>query len=279
MLSKIIHTCWISKSNTVPLHIQNNIELFKNYFPGFEIKVWKWSDILAEFGSVKYITDCYNAARYSSCVSVIKCFVLDKFGGIWIDANTQLNESILSVIPSTSFHLSNNYKFIYGAEKGSKMFTDIVKYISDGATFINEDQSLTYESVKQIIDFKFNDANLACSESCNNILNSSNTKMFIDSVEVPFENVEIKTVEEKQEATCVSKYISSLVSNQYQKSVEDIENTNVGNVLKKKKSFRIKICHQMKPLSIYVSLLQEFGKFTLFVKETPEQLQYSQLNI
>ena len=44
--------------------------------------------------------------------------------------------------------------------------------------------------------------------------------------------------EEAQEETTVSKYISSLVSGQYQKSVEDIENTVVGNRLKRKRNLQ-----------------------------------------
>ncbi|MCQ2754352.1 MAG: hypothetical protein MJ231_04805, partial [bacterium] len=40
---------------------------------------------------------------------------------------------------------------------------------------------------------------------------------------------EVEVVEEVQEVTAVSKYMTSLVSGQYKKSVEDIENTHVGN--------------------------------------------------
>ena len=47
----------------------------------------------------------------------------------------------------------------------------------------------------------------------------------------------VTTVEsEVKEETPVSKYISSLVSNQYQKSVEDIENTVVGNRINRKRN-------------------------------------------
>ena len=51
---------------------------------------------------------------------------------------------------------------------------------------------------------------------------------------------EIRTItpEEIEEETCVSKYISSLVSGQYQKSVEDIENTKVGNRITRKRSLQ-----------------------------------------
>ena len=47
------------------------------------------------------------------------------------------------------------------------------------------------------------------------------------------------TVEEETPVeTPVSKYISSLVCGQYAKSVEDIENTKVGNKLKRKRNLQ-----------------------------------------
>ena len=51
---------------------------------------------------------------------------------------------------------------------------------------------------------------------------------------------EIKTVlpEELEEESTVSKYITSLVSNQYQKSIEDIENTKVGSKRIRKRSLQ-----------------------------------------
>jgi hypothetical protein len=49
----------------------------------------------------------------------------------------------------------------------------------------------------------------------------------------------VKTVEEEEQAeTPVSLYITSLVSSQYAKSVEDIENTKVGNKMKRKRSLQ-----------------------------------------
>ena len=51
---------------------------------------------------------------------------------------------------------------------------------------------------------------------------------------------EIRTItpEEIQEESCVSKYMTSLVSGQYKKSVEEIENTTVGNRIKRKRSLQ-----------------------------------------
>jgi len=51
---------------------------------------------------------------------------------------------------------------------------------------------------------------------------------------------EVKTVspEEAEEASKVSKYITTLVSDCYQKSVEDIANTKVGNRINRKRTLQ-----------------------------------------
>ena len=49
----------------------------------------------------------------------------------------------------------------------------------------------------------------------------------------------VKTVEaDEVKETPVSRYITSLVSSQYQKSVEDIENTKVGNKIRRKRNLQ-----------------------------------------
>ena len=53
-----------------------------------------------------------------------------------------------------------------------------------------------------------------------------------------FESVETVTPDEVQKETTVSRYITSLVTSCYQKSVEDIENTKVGNKLIRKRNLQ-----------------------------------------
>ena len=53
-----------------------------------------------------------------------------------------------------------------------------------------------------------------------------------------FEAVETVTPDEAQKETAFSKYISSLVTSCYQKSVEDIENTKVGNRVIRKRNLQ-----------------------------------------
>ena len=56
---------------------------------------------------------------------------------------------------------------------------------------------------------------------------------FFNEFEAP-ETVEAETKEE----TTVSKYLTSLVTSQYQKSVEEIENTKVGNRVVRKRNLQ-----------------------------------------
>ena len=63
------------------------------------------------------------------------------------------------------------------------------------------------------------------------------TNNFFSQFDNEFEAVNVVDEQEIVE-TPVSKYISSLVCGQYQKSVEDIENTVIGNRVKRKRSLQ-----------------------------------------
>ena len=66
------------------------------------------------------------------------------------------------------------------------------------------------------------------SEELNNIQNFFNE----------FEAVETVDVNETQEPSNVSLYLTSLVSGQYQKSVEEIQGTKVGSSIKRRKNLQ-----------------------------------------
>ena len=53
-----------------------------------------------------------------------------------------------------------------------------------------------------------------------------------------FDAVETVAPEETQKETPVSKYINSLVTSYYQKSVQDIENTKIGNKIVRKRNLQ-----------------------------------------
>ena len=66
-------------------------------------------------------------------------------------------------------------------------------------------------------------------------LNSINN--FFSNIDNEFDAV-VTIQEDSIEDSPVSKYISSLVSGQYAKAIEDIENTTVGNKLKRKRNLQ-----------------------------------------
>ena len=70
-----------------------------------------------------------------------------------------------------------------------------------------------------------------------NIENINTLNNFFTNTVDEFEPV-VTIEEEAQEQSNDTKYINSLVCNQYQKSIEDIENTVVGNKLKRKRNLQ-----------------------------------------
>ena len=61
---------------------------------------------------------------------------------------------------------------------------------------------------------------------------------FFAEINNEFEAVKTVDAEAEVEKTPVAQYISSLVCGQYQKSVQDIENTKIGNKLTRKRSLQ-----------------------------------------
>ena len=61
---------------------------------------------------------------------------------------------------------------------------------------------------------------------------------FFSEINNEFEAVKTVDAEAEVEKTPVAQYISSLVCGQYQKSVQDIENTKIGNKLTRKRSLQ-----------------------------------------
>ena len=61
---------------------------------------------------------------------------------------------------------------------------------------------------------------------------------FFAEFENEFQAVKTVSADEQQVETPLSQYLTSLVSGQYQKSVEDIENTTVGNKRTRKRSLQ-----------------------------------------
>lgn len=53
-----------------------------------------------------------------------------------------------------------------------------------------------------------------------------------------FEAVETVTPEEAEEKSLVERYVTSLATNGYQKSIEDINNTQIGNKIRRKRNLQ-----------------------------------------
>ena len=137
------------------------------------------------------------------------------------------------------------YEILQKTKKNKFNFTFLNKTDKKKAIFENVNTLYIHKRYsKEQKEMLFTTENISSKEieSINNFFND-------------FEAVETVTPEEAQKETAVSKYITSLVTNCYQKSVEDIANTQVG----KNKAIRKRSLQQVMQESFFYGA-NRFGR-------------------
>lgn len=90
MIPKIIHYVWSGAD--YPDYIKHNIETWKKYAPDFEIVQWNennWNPNYNTFS--KYF---YDMNKWGFVSDVVRLDVLERFGGIYLDADVELTQPI-----------------------------------------------------------------------------------------------------------------------------------------------------------------------------------------
>lgn len=90
MIPKIIHYVWSGAD--YPDYLKHNIETWKKYAPDFEIVQWNennWNPNYNTFS--KYF---YDMNKWGFVSDVVRLDVLERFGGIYLDADVELTQPI-----------------------------------------------------------------------------------------------------------------------------------------------------------------------------------------
>jgi len=90
-IPKIIHYVWVG-NNKKPRIVQKCIKSWKKYCPDYEIMEWG-NEILDEI-DVDYVKEAMEAKKYAFVSDYIRLYVLNKYGGIYLDTDTELTASI-----------------------------------------------------------------------------------------------------------------------------------------------------------------------------------------
>lgn len=92
MIPKIIHYCWFGKGEKSRL-ILDCIESWKKYCPDFEIIEWN-EDNFDIGNSCRYVKEAYDAKKWAFVSDYVRYYVLEEYGGIYMDTDVELLKPI-----------------------------------------------------------------------------------------------------------------------------------------------------------------------------------------
>lgn len=92
MIPKIIHYIWLGK-NLKPKNFGEVFESWIKFAASFEIKEWNENNI-SEFSLPDYFHKAMAEKRYAFASDVLRCHILYKYGGIYLDIDEKLFKDI-----------------------------------------------------------------------------------------------------------------------------------------------------------------------------------------
>lgn len=90
-IPKVIHYCWFG-GNPLPELAIKCIESWKKYCPDYEIK--EWNEKNYDVNTIPYTKEAYEAKKWAFVSDVARLDVLYKEGGIYLDTDVELLQSL-----------------------------------------------------------------------------------------------------------------------------------------------------------------------------------------
>lgn len=110
MIKKRIFTFW-EPQTFIPPYLQLCMETWKKFLPDYEIIVLDYSNLDAWLDKDFYPEVLYKHFSLPIQADAIRCAILKKYGGIWMDVDTIITSSDFNKLfkPQTEFSLINKY--------------------------------------------------------------------------------------------------------------------------------------------------------------------------
>lgn len=141
-IPKILHFIWLG-NNEKPKQVLDCIESWKKYCPDYEIKEWN-DEILEEIDN-QFAEEAYEVKKYAFASDYLRLYVLKKYGGIYLDTDVELTNSLNEFLDKEFFIGHENYNnFIsiatnlIGAIQDSEIINSLLQEY-DNLKFITED--------------------------------------------------------------------------------------------------------------------------------------------
>lgn len=122
MVKKRIFTFWEPKEK-IPAYLQLCMKTWKKFLPDYEVVILDYSNLDTWLGKDFYPKFLYNHFSLPIQADAIRCAVLKKYGGIWLDVDTVItSEKVKSLLEKDSqFVLLNKHIAFIVAQKDAKV--------------------------------------------------------------------------------------------------------------------------------------------------------------
>lgn len=159
MIPKIVHYIWIGQ-NEKPKNFELIYASWVKNLPGFEIIEWD-NQKFKEFILPIYFFKAMEERKYAFASDVLRCHILNKYGGIYLD----IDEILLKPIPldflkcnffTAYYHNSKNYYGFQftGCSPSNHLMSEMVDFYNKYN--LNSKEDIDYEIVNSILSKKIN---------------------------------------------------------------------------------------------------------------------------
>lgn len=102
MIPKTIHYIWLGGKPIPKMH-RDCMGTWAAYAPGFEVKLWDEKSYSKIFGHNSFVDEMIRKRKYAFAADFIRCDILSKFGGIYLDTDMELIKDITPLLYNVAF--------------------------------------------------------------------------------------------------------------------------------------------------------------------------------
>ena len=159
MIPKIIHYCWFGRGEKPEL-LKHCIESWKKYCPDYEIKEWNEENF--DVNMFQYTSEAYKMKKYAFVSDVARVWIVYNYGGIYLDTDVELKQSLDDFLKYDGWFASDSIKFVatglgFGGIKGNKIVKAILDDYEDRAFDLSPCPNINTESIKKAVNFEYAD--------------------------------------------------------------------------------------------------------------------------
>lgn len=100
MIPKIIHYCWFGK-NDKPKEVKKCLKSWEEYLKDYEIVEWNEDNF--DIFNNNYAKEAYEAKKYAFVSDYVRAYVLEKYGGFYLDTDVEVFKSFDELLEKNVF--------------------------------------------------------------------------------------------------------------------------------------------------------------------------------